>query len=152
MKSVVANGGLEAMGWLRGGPGCLRGGPGLPERCLWANRKESLPAPLCPWQPRNNNLSLLHFRPRTGEQWKSKTHQDIQKKVMEMWNAKRQSGRKFHPTRPVQREVYSTPTTPYPQDARPRSGSWDFWRSRNRQSSPWLHSTGPQWWPPPLGN
>ena len=46
-KSAVANGGLKAVGW-------LRGGPGLPERCLWANRKESLPAPLCPWQPRNN--------------------------------------------------------------------------------------------------
>ena len=47
MQSAVANGGPEAMG-------CLRGGPGLPVRCLWANGKESLPAPLGPWQPRNN--------------------------------------------------------------------------------------------------
>ena len=34
--------------------------------------------------------------------------------MMAMWNAKRQSRRKFHPTRPVQGEVYSTLTSPRP--------------------------------------
>ena len=57
---------------------------------------------------------------------------------MEMWNAKRQSGRKFHLNRPVQGEVYNTPTIPRPQDARPRSGSWGFWGSRNSQAPDYI--------------
>ena len=145
MQAAVTNGGLEA-------EGCLRGGPGLPGRCLSTNGKESLPAPLGLWQPRNNTCLCFisgHALENSGRQ---KPTRIFRKRWWQCGMQRGNPGGNF--TRlGLSRERCTAPSQfPAPRDARPRSGSWDFWGSRNSQSSPWLHSTGPQWWQPPLGN